>query len=462
MAAPRLIAKRPGSGTPRNWEFPGFTRTRLDNGLQLIVAQAPGRTLAAAQLLLEAGASNEPDSEGGVAGIAANALIEGTGKHKGPSFVQALESLGADIDGGANWDSLRLNMQVPVARMEPALELFAEAVRDPQFASNEVDRLIQERVGGIFQQYANATSRATIAFDKLIYSPDSPYSRSAGGNFWSVSTMGKKTVKKFYERFVTPKSATLILVGDLDGFPAEKLAEKLFGDWKSKEPERTQPLVRENLRHTSILLVDRPESAQSHFQLGHVGVPRSTSDYFPIVVMANALGGLFDSRLNRTLREEKGFTYGASAGFNFRRQAGPFVATASVDTEKTVDAIRETVKVIQNIHADGITKQELEEVKGFLIGVFSLRFETPDAIASALADLVIYGLPDDYWEAYRANVESVTLDEANRAAADYLRPDRLGIVVVGDYEEVGDPLFDADLGTVAHIEDSEPGRPPIH
>jgi zinc protease len=462
MSPSKLVAKRPQPGTLRTWDFPGFTRTRLDNGFQLIVAQTPGRTLAAAQLLLEAGASNEPDSEGGVAGIAVNALIEGTGKHKGASFVQALEELGADINGGANWDSFRLNMQVPPSRMESALELLAEAVRDPQFGSKEVDRLIQERTGGILQEYANASSRARLAFDKLIYTPDSPYARSAGGNFWSVSTMGKKAIKKYYERFATPESATLILVGDLNGFPAEKVAEKLFGGWKSKEPQRTPPTVRENLPHTSILLVDRPESAQSHFELGHVAVPRLTPDYFPILVMGTALGGLFDSRLNRVLREEKGFTYGASGGFEFRRQAGPFRAVTSVDTEKTVDAIRETVKVVQDIHSDGITKQELEQVKGFLTGVFTLRFETPSAIAFALAEMVVYGLADDYWESYRSNVASVTLDQANQAAADYLHPDRLGIVVVGDYELVGDPLFDANLGTVAHIEDSEPGRPPIH
>jgi zinc protease len=460
MPAPKLVAKRPQAGTPRTWEFPGFTRTRFDSGFQVIVANTPGRTLAAAQLLFEAGPGYETPQEGGIAAIAAKVLIEGTGVHKGPTFIQALEGLGASIEGTVDWDSFKLNLEVPVGRLEPALELFAEAARDPQFPWREVDRLIQERVAGIFQSYANAASRATMAFDKLTYTPGSPYSRPAEGNYWAVKGIGKRKVKKYYERFATPDSATLILVGDLEGVPADKVAEKLFGDWKAKEPERTQAAVSESLTRNTVLLVNRPESTQSQIQIGHIGVPRSSPDYFPILVMATALGGLFDSRLNRTLREEKGFTYGAQAGFNFRRKAGPFRAVTAVDAEKTTDAVAETLNVLRKINEEGITKQELAVVKGFLTGVFTLRFETPESIASALSELVTYGLPANYFETYRQNVESVTLDEANRAAAEYLRPEPLGIVIVGDAEKVRGPLQSAEFGPVAQIQDPEPGEPP--
>lgn len=462
MPTAKLIAKTPTGGTPRTWEFPSFTRTRLDSGFSIIVANAPGRTLASAQLLLEAGASNEQGEEGGVANIAANALLEGTDNHKGATYIQALERLGADIGGGAGWDSFELHLGAPVSRLEPALELLAEAVRSPELPWREVDRLTQQRVGGIMQEYASAASRATIAFNKLIYTPSSPYSRSSGGSFWSVSTMGKKSVKKYYERFAAPSSATLVVVGDLEGVPVEKIAEKLFGGWKGKDPERTQLPVAESLRHTSALLVERPDSTQSQIAIGHVGVPRSSPDYLPINMVAIALGGLPDSRLNRKLREEKGFTYGIQAGFDSRRQAGPFRVSTSVDTDVTVDAIAEIIKVLEKIHEQGITKQELELVKGFLTGVFTLQYETPEAIASALSSLVTYGLPDDYYATFREQVENVTLDDCNRAAAEYLHPDRLGIVVVGDAKKVRDPLHSAGLGTVAYIEDPEPGNPPTH
>lgn len=461
MAQPKLIAKRPSAASQlREWEFPSFTRTRLSSGFQIIVANTPGRTLAAAQLLLDAGAAQESPQEGGVAAIAAKALTEGTRNHKGPAYVQSLENLGGDIEGSAGWDSFSLDLRVPVARLEPALELLAEAVLHPQFPWGEVDRLIQQRVATIFQEYANASTRASIAFDKLVYTPTSPYSRPAEGAYGTMSVLGKRRVKKYYEHFCAPSSATLILVGDLEGFPAEKIADKLFGDWKSKPPQLANPGVRQNIDHTAVLLVNRPDSEQSQIQVGHVGAPRSTPDYFPIQVMSGVLGGLFDSRLNRSLREEKGYTYGANAGFSFRRQAGPFRATTAVDTDVTAPAVAEILNVIRKMHDEGITKEEMDDVKGFLTGIFTLRFETPEAIASALSNLVTFDLPDDYYSTYRANVEGVTLEEANRAAQEYLRPDRLGVVVVGDAKKVRDPILAEQFGPVAIIEDPEPGEPP--
>jgi len=462
MVPAKLIARKPQGGSPRTWDFPRFTRTRLDSGLNIIAANAPGRALGAAQLILEAGASNEPDGQGGVAHLAAGALTEGTDHYKGPAFVQAVERLGGDIFAACDWDSFTVNLRAPIDRMEPALELMAEAVRNPTFSGNDVDRLKQQRMSVIMQEYAAPASRAMIAFNRVIYNSASPYSRSEHGEYWSVLQIGKGQVKKYYERFATPGSATLVVAGDLEGFPLVKIAEKLFGRWKGKEPERSQPLVQEAVRHTFVLVVNREEAEQSELNIGHVGVPRSAPDYFPLTVATTALGGMFNSRLNLRLREEKGFTYGAGAGFDYRRQAGPFRANSAVKTEVTVDAIAETIKVLESTREKGITKQELEEVKGFLVGIFPLRFETPQAITSGISSIVTHGLADDYYATFRAKIESVTLDEANQAAAEHLRPDRLAIVAVGDAEVIGDPLRNADFGPVAVIEDPEQGQPPIH
>lgn len=462
MAQAKLIANRPSPGTYREWEFPRFTKTRLDSGLQVIVAPTPGHPLAAAVLLMGAGASNEADGEDGVAAIAAQALLEGTEVHKGATFVQVLESLGATMAAGSGWDSFVVAMLTPVSRAEAALELFAEAVRRPTFEWRQVDRIRKGRVGGILQQYANATPRALIAFNKLVYSPDSAYARSDAGTYWSVLQLGKRPTRKFYEKFATPGSATLILAGDFNGFPALKIAEKLFGDWKAPEPERPKAVVRDGLPRTTVLIVDRPESKQSRIEIGHIGAPRTSPDYFPIIAMSAALGGLANSRLNKKLREELGYTYGAGAGFTFRRQAGPFRASTSADTDATTDTVAQTLQVIQQTHDDGITKEELEEVKGFFIGSFPVAYETPGDVAGGLESLVTYGLPDDYFDTYRAEVEKVTLDRANQAAAEHLHPEKIAIVVVGDAEKIRDPLLNADFGPVAVIEDPEPGDPPEH
>lgn len=462
MATAKLVSKRPQAGSQKLWEFPPFTRTRLDSGLQIVAAHAPGRALGAARLMVEAGEMNEPEDLSGVANLAAQALTEGTDHYKGPAFINAVERLGADIDAGTDWDSFIVNLRAPINRMEPALELFAEAVRNPSFPGGEVERLRQERLGVIFQQYANPTTRATIAFNRMVYTPASPYHRPESGEFWSVYRLGKGRVRKYYQQFATPGSATLVIVGDIEGTPVVKLAEKLFGDWKGKEPDRPRPQVQNALTKTSVILVHREESEQSQVDLGHIGVPRSTPDYFPLTVALTALGGTAIARLMLRLREDKGYTYGISAGIDYRREAGPFRARTLVNTPVTVDAIAEEIEVMSEFKEKGLTKQELEEVKSYLIGVFPLRYETPESIASGLSTMVTHGLPENYFETYRTNIENVTLEDANRAAAEFLHPDRLAIVVVGDAEQVEDPLVKAGFGPVAVLEDPEPGNAPAH
>lgn len=459
MMATKLVSRKPKGGTPKRWEFPRFTKDRIGSGLQVIAAHAPGRPLAAAQLLLEAGPSNESDDQTGIAYLTARALTEGTERYKGSAFVQAFERLGADIFATCDYDSFSVNLRAPIDRLEPALELLAEAVLRPAFAGNDLDRLKKERLGGILQEYANPSSRVAIAFNKAVYADGSLYSRSALGDYWSVAQLAKGKVKKYYERFATPGSATLIVSGDLEGFPLVKIAEKLFGGWKGNEPDHPVPEVSGLVDKSFVLVVDKPEAEQSELEIGHIGVPRSSRDYFPLLAFTTALGGMFSSRLSMRLREEKGFTYGIRAGFDFRRQAGPFRVRTAVDTNKTVEAVAEIIEVLETTKQKGITKSELEEVKGLHTGSFPLMYETPESIASGLSSLVTFDLPDDYFDTYRTNIEKVTLDQANEAAQ-HIRPDQLAIVLVGDAEVVRDPLVDAEFGPVAMIEDPEPGNPP--
>ena len=458
----KLVSKRPPSGKAKPWEFPEFIRTRLNNGLQVIAAHAPGMPLAAGKVILEAGASNEPDDQAGAAYLAARALTEGTEKYKGPAFVQAVERLGADITASCGYDSFTVDLTTPVDRLEPALELLAEAVLRPTFPGGDIDRIKQERLGGIMQEYAQPTTRAAIAFNKAVYTEDSLYARPAWGDYTSVMNLAKGKVKKYYERFATPATATLIVAGDLEGFPLVKIAEKLFGGWKGKEPNREAPYNADAVKRSFVLLVHREEAEQSQIEIGHVGVPRSTPDYFPLTVMSAALGGTIDSRLSRKIREEKGFTYGITASYSARRQAGPFRVSTAVETDVTVEAIGETIEVLRSTQQEGLTREELDNVKGFLRGVFPLQFETPGSIAGGLETLVTHRLPDDYWATYRDNIDAVTLDEANEAASKYVRSDRLAIVAVGDAEAVKDPLLASNFGPVAVIEDPEAGNPPIH
>jgi zinc protease len=204
-----------------------------------------------------------------------------------------------------------------------------------------------------------------------------------------------------------------------------------------------------------VTLVSRPGSVQSSILVGHVGLPRLIPDYFAVTAMVNILGGLFSSRLNLKLREEKGYTYGVRAWFDFRRQAGPFGAGTAVATQVTVEAIADTIDEIRRLHDDGVTSEEVELAKDYLVGIFPLAFETPEAISQAIVRILVYGLPEDYYQTYRQMMQAVTVEEASRAAKDRLRPDRMAIVVVGDAELEG-PLKEAGFGPVTVTEDFPP------
>jgi zinc protease len=445
---------RPAPGTPRPYRFPAFIRTTLDSGLELVACHLPGRRVGSARLVLSGGITCEDPAQAGVAQLAARALTEGTEARDAAEFAAAAERLGADISVDAGWDSLQASLVVPVSRLEPALDLLAEAVCRPTFPASQVARLQSERLNDIKQERAEPNQRAQLAFLEAVYTPASAYSRPAGGSAATVSRLQRDQIEAFYRSQATSKAATLILAGDLEDLPLQGLSERLFGSWDGPAPPTTVPEVQEAIQQTTVTLVDRPGSVQSAIIAGHMGAPRVIPDYFETTVMVTILGGLFTSRLNLKLREEKGYTYGVRSWFDFRRQAGPFGAGTAVASPVTVDALADILAEIRRVHDDGVTEEELVLAKDYLVGVFPLAFETPEAISQAIARAVIYGLPDDYYQTYRPNMQAVTVEGANRAAQERLHPDRMAIVVVGDGELAG-PLEGAGFGPVSIVTDRD-------
>jgi len=404
--------------------------------------------------VIDGGISREPAERAGVATLAARGLTEGTAERDAAAFADAVERLGADVGVDAGWDSIQASLTAPVSRLEPALALLAEAVTRPSLPAHELARLQAERLNDIKQELADPNQRAQLAFVESIYTPDSPYARPAGGSATTVARLDRDAVAGFYAGQSAPAHATLIVAGDLGGLDVPATAERLFAGWAGGNGAAPPPPVAEAVEATSVTLVQRPGAVQSSVIAGHVGVPRLTPDFMAITLMVSILGGLFTSRLNLKLREEKGYTYGARAWFDFRRQAGPFGAGTAVATPVTVEAIADTVAEIRRLHDDGVTPEELAFAQDYLVGVFPLAFETPEAISQAIARRVVYGLPDDYYQTYRDAMQAVTVEQASRAAAERLRPDRLAIVVVGD-PTLEAPLTEAGFGPVSVVGDAE-------
>jgi zinc protease len=242
-----------------------------------------------------------------------------------------------------------------------------------------------------------------------------------------------------------PGRAHLVVAGSIEPEAIMRAAQMRLGDWEGAGPGHREITPRAAGRRR-VVIVDRPGSVQTELRMGHLGIERTSPSYFCAIVLGALLGGVFGSRLNLRLREELGYTYGARAGFDPRRAAGPFSASAAVQTEVTVDATREMLAQLDRIREAAPELAELREVRDFLVGVFPLRFETTGGVAAAMEPLAVYGLPDDYWQTYRANLEAVGPDEVLSAARELVRPDELLILAVGDAARIREGLDSGGFG----------------
>jgi predicted Zn-dependent peptidase len=455
-ARPELVAERPVPGEPRPYDFPDTVRSQLANGLRVIVTPMPGRELVSATLALRSGAADEPDAQGGATVLAARGLTEGTELRDAIELTEAAERLGASHHAESGWDATSAGVDVPESRLAAALELLAEIVRRPSFPESEIERLRDERLTDLIQAKADPRRRADEAFIGTIYAATSPYRRPAGGTSDTVATLTSAELRAVHARFTVPSRAALVVAGDVDAAAVHRVAESLFGDWPSVDAGAGAAVDDTAARDTRIVrVIHRPGAVQTEIRIGHPALPRHNPDYHAVSVMGAILGGLFNSRLNMNLREEKGYTYGASAGFDLRRARGPFTARAAVNTDVTLPALHEFLAELDRIREVPVTDAELKAARDFLVGVFPLRFETPGPVAGSLAGLFIHDLPDDELDRYRGAIEAVSADDVLRVARAHIRPEAAAIVLVGDADQFGAALDEAAVGPIEVVREGE-------
>ncbi len=420
--------------------------------MKIVVAPMRRLPVLTAILVVDGGATAEPQGKEGVADIVTRALIEGTRTMSADDLIMALERLGTSISASADWESSILKMTVMASNLSHALGLMAETAIGPRFDDVDVTRVREERLSEIVQMRSEPSALADETFASVLYGSASRYGIPLGGSEQSVRTISVDDVRAHHRSSFVPGAATLILAGDVDPDAAHELAIDKFGSWLGVVPNPAVPGVNASRAKTrQITIVDRSGAQQSELRMGHVGVPRSVTEYFDVVVMNAVLGGLFSSRINLNLREAHGYTYGASSYFDWRRDAGPFVVSTAVQTEVTGAAISEVLKEINRIQSEAIQQDELSLATSYLAGVFPIRYETADAVASGLASLVIFGLPDDYFTSYRSNILGVTTQDVQHAAQRFLRAQDLNIVVAGNPELVSSQLESLKLGAMTVV-----------
>jgi zinc protease len=443
-------SQRPAVGDAPDVTLPQPRTFNLTNGMRVVMMEKRDLPLVQINLIIDAGSVRDPADRDGLASLTAAMLDEGAAGRNALQIADGFEFLGARFSVGAGTHSATMTLRVPAPRLSDALQLAADVVLRPDFPERELDRIRTERLTGLIRRPDDPNSVASVLMDATLFGAQHAYGRSGSGTEASLRAVSTAELRDFYQRYYRPNNTTAIVVGDIDEATARRLLEAAFGGWQRGDVTAARVADAQQVRGRTIYVVDRPGSAQSIVRLGRVGVPRTTQDYYALEVMNTILGGSFTSRLNQNLREDKGYSYGASSGFGYLPAAGPWTASSAVQTQSTGPALREFMNELRAMHQP-IPVDEVERAKNFLAMRYPAGFQSVSGIAGRLSDMVQYNLPADYFNRYVDNMLAVTKSDVERVARLYLDPDNVVIVIVGDRQVIEQQIRNENLGEIRFL-----------
>ncbi|MCC7124388.1 MAG: insulinase family protein [Acidobacteria bacterium] len=443
-------SKPPALGPAPALKLPAIQKGTLANGVPLWVIEQHRVPLAQVSVILRGGSSLDRAGRYGMASLVAGMLDEGAGSRAALELADAVEFLGADLTTSSSFDYSAVRLGVPSENLAAALPLLADVVLRPTFPATELDRLKQERLTALVQAADNPAASIGYAFPRVVFGNTHRYGTPASGLAPAISAITADEVRAFYKEHYVSGNATIVAVGDITLASVKAELDKAFAGWPatSGAVAAAAPIpAAPQLTKREIVLVDKPGAAQSQIRIGWVGVPRSTPEYATLEVLNTILGGSFTSRLNQNLRERNGFTYGAGSAFDMRLSAGPFLATAGVQTDKTAEALREFFVELEGIRKP-VPASEIDKAKNYVALGFPSEFETTRNLAQKLEEMVVYNLPDDTYQSFVGNVMRVTTDAVQKAAAQYVQPDKMAVVIVGDRKVIEPGIAALKLGSL--------------
>ncbi len=433
---------------------PAVRTSRLANGAALRVVEH--RELPLVQLTLQVGGGGRLDNGmPGLASFTANMLDEGAGTRDANALQSELAFLGAALFTSADWDNTTISLKVSRRNLERALDLMADIVLRPTFASAEVRRQRDLRLAALLQARDQARAIGGLAFNQLMFPAGHPYNHSLGGDSVTTAKLDSAMVRTFYEGAMRPSRAAFTVVGDLTEADARRLIEARFNGWRAAGPERTPAPVLvtpTRIEGMKVYLVDKPSAAQSVIYIGAPGVERTTVDYAAIQVMNTILGGSFSSRLMTNLRETKGYTYGANSGFQWRPLPGPFIASSDVRTNVTDSSLVEFFKELRLIRDSLVSPVELERAKAYLKLGLPGDLESTSQIAGQITTLAAWNLPLTWLQEYAGKIDAITAADVQRVAQRYIPLPNVMILIVGDLSKIRAGVEALNLGPLTVLD----------
>ena len=454
-AAQQTLDRRkiPAPGKPPELRVPTWTKSTLSNGADLIVSEKHDLPLVSFSITFLGGADQfEAPGKQGLASMTAALLSEGTKTKDAEALSNALQLLGTSVAANVGGESGSVSFVSTTAKFPATLDVLADMLVNSIFPAPGLERLRGQRLVALTQARAQSGAIANRVFPRVVYGSSHPYGRVVTEE--SIKSITRDDVAAFHNAYFQPGRALITVVGDVTPAAVKPVIEKALAMWPKggERPTFSFPPAAEP-RATAIILVDKPGAAQSTFAIGRPGPPRNTPDYFALQVMNTMLGGMFQSRLNANIREEKGYSYGVSSSFGYGKGPGPFRTGGDIVTEKSDAALVEFMKELRGILGERpITDEELAVAKDALIQRLPGTFASVSSINSALTTLWTQSLPDDYYQRYAKSIAAITRDDVLRVAKQHITLDKLAVVIVGDRSVIEAPLKATGIAPIVYYD----------
>ena len=425
----------PAEGPPRplaarDVKFPPYQIQKLPNGLQIVAVLHHEQPVVSMRMIVRAGSALDPKDKLGVAELVAALLTQGTVDKSAKQLNDEVDFMGGAMGGGAGTDLSFLNMVVMKDSFETGLRMLSDMARRPAFSPEEIERQRQQMLSGLQVSLDDPSFIADAVFERLVYGFH-PYGLPQTGTPQTLAAITREDLLAFHRRTFLPNNTIIAVVGDVTAQEAFDGVKKVLGDWEQRElPTDTFTTPPEPTRR--VVIVNKLDAVQTEVRAGQLGIKRNHPDYMALNLAIRILGGEGANRLHQNLRTARGLTYGAQADMHTLRESGAIEASTNTRSEATGEVLRIMVDEVWRLQRERVRERELADAKAYITGSFPLTIETPDAIATQVLNVLFYGLPIEELESYRERVNAVTPDDIARVSRDYLRPDRLSIVLVGN------------------------------
>lgn len=442
VVTPAQQESPPAPAAPRSVTIPKPAEQTLKNGLRVIVIEDHDIPLVSAGLVIKNGGEVDPAELSGLAELTASLLTKGTKTRTAPAIAQQIEALGGTIESGAGWDLSRVFVNVMSGKIDPAMGILADVVRNPIFQEEEIERLRQQYLDNLSVTLGQPGSLASFVAARIVFG-DAAYGHPIAGTPESLTRIKQVDIAGLHSKYYRPDNAVLVVGGSIKASDAFKLADRVFGDWaKPAVPIPARGQVGKMARAEDkqrVVVIDMPAAGQAAVVLARTGISRTDPDYFRGIVTNSILSG-YSGRLNQEIRIKRGLSYGARSSLDVRRETGPFVASAQTKNPSGAEVAGLLISELSRLSSEPVADAELTPRKAVLIGGFGRNLETTEGLVLQIASLALHGLSLDEINHFIRNVQAVTAADVQKFAGSRLPAKDAHIIIVGNAKDFLEPL----------------------